>query len=88
MSVDLFKDLTSTEKRQGVLSGIIAAAVENKQIDMQLSDRQFAEHFGISESDLVQITHCSKNITFAKVIEILDTLGIKYEFTIDLTKNQ
>lgn len=79
----LFNCLSETEKKQGKLRGMISAAIENKRYELGMTQKQFAEHLGITQGMVSKLESSENNISVNKLVETFETLDIKYDFKIE-----
>ena len=79
----LFDCLNETEKKQGKLRGMISAAIENKRYELGMTQKQFAEHLGITQGMVSKLESSENNISVDKLIELFENLDIKYKIEID-----
>ena len=79
----LFDCLSETEKKQGKLRGMISAAIENKRYELGMTQKQFAEHLGITHGMVSKLESSENNISVDKLIELFEDLDIKYRIEID-----
>lgn len=82
-NMDLFFELSETEKKQSRLKGIIAAAIENKRYGLSMSQVEFAKELGISQGMVSRLESTECNMSTDKLIEILEKLGIQYSIVIN-----
>ena len=74
---DLFKDLTESEKMEADIRAEVAMAIRNKRDALGLTQKQFAERLGVSQTTVSKWESCSCNYTLKKLMEILPKLGMK-----------
>lgn len=79
----LFDELTEAEKQQAKLCGILAANVINKRTAMNLSQKGFADKFGIAEDVLSKIESAEYDMKLSEFIELLNKLDFNSKISIN-----
>lgn len=82
-SIDLFAELSETEKKQAKLRGLIAAAIEDKRHELNMSQTALAKKLCISQGMVSKLESTEYNMSIDKLIEILEDLDIDYSFSLN-----
>jgi len=78
--------LSETEKEQSLALGLFASAIVKKRIQLGLTQKKFAERYGVTQAMVSKWESGEYNLTLEKMIEILNMLSIEYSIEIDRKK--
>lgn len=78
-TVDLFAELTPSEKAESKLLADIAMIIHNKRIDMGLNQKEFGNLFGVTQTVASRWESGEYNFTLRTLVKVLTELGIRIQ---------
>lgn len=80
---ELFASLSIAEKKTSLLKGSIASAIYGKRLSLNMNQKEFAKHIGVSQPMISKWESGHYNWSIESMLEILDKLDIDYDMIIE-----
>lgn len=79
----IFDLLNEYEKSAAKIKGLIAGIVANKRNELNMSQKNFAKHLGVSQSMISKWESCEYNFTIDSLMSLLEKLELSFSICID-----